>query len=94
MRKIILCLVGIVSFAFGNTKQKIVNNFKAYIATIMKSEKALEARVGDKVTLRLSNSNEISAEIIYIVEESNEEVILVFEITRDVEELVKYRKIA
>lgn len=27
MRKIILCLVGIVSFAFGNTKQKIVNNF-------------------------------------------------------------------
>mgnify|MGYP003440871599 CR=1 FL=1 len=41
-----------------NFKGKIVNNFKSYIATVLKSEKALEAEVGDKVTLRLSNSND------------------------------------
>ena len=78
----------------SSEKGKIVNNFKSYIATVLKSEKALEAEVGEKVTLRLSNSNEIDAKIIYIVEENHDEVILVFEITRDVEDLVKYRKIA
>lgn len=75
-------------------KGKIVNNFKSYIATVLNTEKALEAEVGDKVTLRLSNANEIDAEIIYVVEESPEEVILVFKITRNVEDLIDYRKIA
>lgn len=80
--------------ATSTEKGKIVNNFKSYIATVLSSEKALEAEVGDEVTLRLSNLDEIDAEVIYIVEESDEEVILVFEITEDVEYLINYRKIA
>lgn len=72
---------------------KVVNNFKCYIATSMKTENALEAKVGDKVTLRISNGNEIDAKIVYTKEEDKSKI-LVFEITRDVEELVNYRKIS
>ena len=55
---------------------KIINNFEAYIATNLESQKAKEAEVGDKVTLRLSNSEEIPAEIAYIIEEDNSKLII------------------
>ena len=35
---------------------KIINNFEGYIVTTINSEKAMQAKVGDDVTLRLSNS--------------------------------------
>jgi len=72
---------------------KIVNNFEAYIATPINSEKAMKAQIGDKVTLRLSNSEEISAEIVYIVEEENERLIT-FKIDSGIEMLANYRKIS
>lgn len=77
----------------SNEKGKIVNNFKCYIATPINTEKAMSAKVGDKVTLRLSNSDEISAEIVYIKDEEKNRI-LVFEINEDVAELLEYRKIS
>lgn len=77
----------------SSEKGKIVNNFECYIATSINSEKSMLAKVGDKITLRLSNSDEVEAEIVYIKEE-NENRIIVFKIQEDVSELIEYRKIS
>lgn len=72
---------------------KIVNNFECYIASVMDSEEAKEAEVGDEVKLQLLNSEEIPAEIAYISSEPNDSRIIVFKITNGVEDLIGYRKI-
>ena len=72
---------------------KVLNNFMCYIACPVSSEKAMEAKVGDKVVLKLSNSTEINATIDYIVEETNSRVI-VFKIKDNVEDLIEFRKIS
>lgn len=77
----------------SNEKGKIVNNFKCYIATPISTEKAMSAVVGDKVTLRLSSSEEIDAHIVYIKEENNARII-VFEFDEKIEKLLEYRKIS
>lgn len=77
----------------SNEKGKIVNNFKCYIATPISTEKAMSASVGDQVTLRLSTSDEVSAEIVYIKEE-NESRIIVFEFDEKVDKLLEFRKIS
>ena len=50
-------------------------------------------KFGNILTLRLSDSTEIPAEIVQIKEENNGRVI-VFKITREVEKLIEYRKIS
>ena len=77
----------------SNEKGKIVNNFKCYIATPISTEKAMEAKIGDIVTIRISNSIEVDSKIVYIKEEQNKRVI-VFEISQNVENLMEYRKIS
>lgn len=42
---------------------KIINNFAFYIAVTMNSNKSKEAKIGDKVNLRIASSDEIEAEI-------------------------------
>lgn len=75
---------------------KIIDNFCCYIACVLKSEnlKEKEAEIGDSLTLRLSNNEEVNAEIIYISKESEEEDLVVFKLERYVEELINYRKIS
>ena len=77
----------------SSEKGKIVNNFECYIATSMDSEKGALAKIGDNVILRLSNADEINAEIVYVKEEKNN-TILVFKIEENVSELLTYRKIS
>lgn len=77
----------------SNEKGKIVNNFKCYIATPLSTEKAMSASVGDNVTLRLSTSDEVDAEIVYIKDEDKNRII-VFEFDEKVEKLLEYRKIS
>lgn len=72
---------------------KIVNNFECYIAVPTDSEKAMLAQVGDKLLLKLSNSDEVDAEIVYIKEEDQKRI-LVFKIKEDVTDLLEYRKIS
>ena len=80
--------------ATNNTTGKVINNYECYIATIIKSDEAKEAEVGDKVTLRLSNQEEIKASIVYSYEEKDGSILLVFKINNSVEELIDYRKIS
>lgn len=80
--------------ATSNTEGKIINNFYSYIATIMNSEEAKSKKVGDIITLRLSTSTEVKAEITYIKEQEDGSILLIFKITKGVEELINYRKIA
>lgn len=79
--------------ATSDEKGKIVDNFKCYLTCIIKSEKARETKVGDKVKIRLPNSEEVIAYIEYISIEDDDEVVLVFRINNCVEELIQYRKI-
>ncbi len=72
---------------------KIINNFQCYIACTLKSEQAKNAKVGDKVLLRLPDDAEVSSEISYISEEENE-VLLVFRVDTEVQNLTNYRKIS
>lgn len=72
---------------------KIINNFEGYIATSLSSEKAKEVKVGDSVKVRLSNAEEITAKIEYLIEESDSKLI-VFKVTNGSELLANYRKIS
>lgn len=80
--------------AENNEKGKIINNFECYIATILNSVQAKDAKIGDKVKLILSNLEEISATIAYINIEEDESRTIVLKITNNIEELIKYRKIS
>ncbi len=80
------------STPLNNEKGKIVNNFEGFIATPINTEKAMNSKVGDTVTIRLSTSDEIDAEIVYIKEEENNRI-LVFKIEEKIAELLEYRKI-
>ena len=75
-------------------KGKLINNFESYIAVVSGSEEAKRARIGDEVTLQLSNSEKIEAEIEYINIENDDSRVLVFKITNNIEKLNKYRKIS
>ena len=72
---------------------KIVNNFFCYIACVINTENAMEAKEGDIVTLRLSNTEEVNAQIEKIIEEEKNRVV-VFKITKQVENLLEYRKVS
>ncbi len=78
--------------ATSNESGKIIDNFEAYIATSLQSDKAKDAKVGDTVKLRLSNSEEITAKINYIIDEA-ESKLIIFKITNGLELLSNYRKV-
>lgn len=78
-----------------NTKNvKVIDNFECYIAVPMSSEDAFNAKLNDTVYLRFKNTKDalIQATIEYISNE-DDEVLLVFKIGSNIEELSKYRKI-
>lgn len=72
---------------------KVIDNFSCYIATIISSEEAKQAQVGDKINVRLSNNTEIPAEIVNIVNEDDENILIILKVNEQIEELSKYRKI-
>ena len=67
---------------------KVINNFVCYIACPINSERAMEAKVGDSVSLKMSNSTTIPAVIDYIAEDG-ENRIIVFKIKQDVEKSIE-----
>lgn len=75
---------------------KIIDNFSCYIACILENKNLEEkqAKVGDILKIRLSNSKEIESEIVYISKESEQEDLVVFKLQQCVEELINYRKIS
>ena len=71
---------------------KLLNNYECYIACPINTENSEVAEVGDKVKLKLPDSVEVDAKIVQINEEENQRVII-FEISQNVENLLEYRKI-
>lgn len=80
--------------ATSNEKGKIINNFYSYIATILTSENAKNSKVGDTVTLRVVTSKDVRAEIVRKKTLDDGQVLVVFKITKGVEELINYRKVS
>lgn len=72
---------------------KIINNFYSYIACSINTDNAMEAKVGDCVKIRFSDSKQVKAEIVKINEEEKNRVII-FKINENVEQLIEYRKIS
>ncbi len=73
---------------------KIINNFSCYIAAVIDSDEARNAKVGDKVKIRLANTQEAKAEIKAINNAKDDSKLIVFEIKNGVEYLVNYRRIS
>lgn len=73
---------------------KIINNFECYIATVSSSEEAKQAKIEQQVKIRLSNNEEVMAKITNIIEENDGEVLIILKLTKQVEELINYRKIS
>lgn len=75
---------------------KIIDNFSCYIACILENKNLEEknVKVGDNLTLRLSNSEEVEAEITYISKENEKEDLVIFKLEQYVEQLINYRKIS
>lgn len=76
----------------SNESGKVIDNFKCYIAITMNSKEAMEAKVNDKVKIRISNSEEENAKIVQINEESGKRTII-FQINKMTESLISHRKI-
>ena len=77
----------------SNDGGKVIDNFKCYIAMTLNSKEAMEAKVNDKVKLRISNEDEEDAKIIQINEESGKRTII-FQVDRMTEDLINHRKIS
>lgn len=77
----------------SDNKAKVINNFECYIAVTFNSEEAKKTKEGAKVKIRLSNQEEVKAEVYKIKEEGTNRLII-FKITDGVEKLINYRKIS
>ena len=77
----------------NNDCGKIIDNFKYYIAVVVNSKQADEAKVGDKVTLKISNVEEQQAEIVKINENDGNRTII-FQVNKMSENVITYRKVA
>jgi len=77
----------------SNEKGKVINNYECYIATILESDEAKEAKLNKKVTLRLSTQDEVNAIISHIDKQEDKSILIVFKINDCVEKLIDYRKI-
>ena len=80
----------------NNTKSiKIIDNYYCYIVVSIKDEHKDSIQVGDKVQIRLNYGDltKTTAEIVNIKEEGDAKTV-VLKITKNVEELISYRKIS
>ena len=82
------------AIATSTESGKVVNNYECYIATIIKKDKTHDIEKDDRLELRLSNGDEIPARVYYIQEQTDDDVLVVFRITKDVEKLIDNRKIS
>lgn len=77
----------------SSEKGKVINNYECYIATVLESEQAKEAKLNKKVSLRLSTQDEVDAIISHISKQEDKSMLIVFKINDCVEKLIDYRKI-
>lgn len=77
----------------SSNKAKVINNFECYIAVGFNKNNLENIQIGKKATLRLSNKEEVKAEI-YKINEDGNDALVIFKITEEVENLINYRKIS
>ena len=82
------------TIATSTESGKVVNNYVCYIATILKKDQLHDIEQGDNLELRLSNGDEIASTVENITEQTNDDVLVVFKISKDVEKLINNRKIS
>lgn len=82
------------TLATSQTSGKVINNFECCIATILESNEAKEAKIGDTVSLRISDCDEITGKIEYISTQEDNSTLIVFHINKNVEKLISCRKIS
>lgn len=81
--------------ANSTTSGKIVDNVNCYIATIMDKDKTHDINTESKgIKIRLSNAEEISADIEYIAQQPDDKLLIILKVDRQIEELLNYRKIS
>jgi len=75
---------------------KVIDNFYCYIVCILDNENinAADVKVGNKIKLRLSNTQEVTSIVEYIAQEGENESLVVLKIDKCIEELINYRKIS
>lgn len=73
---------------------KIINNFRCNIACILESDESKKIEVGKSIKLRLQDSQEIPVKIVKKEVQTSGKVLLIFEVTNSVVDLMKYRKIS
>ena len=64
------------------------------MATVLDSEMAKNIEIGKKVTITLSSGTEINASISYTGKQSDDKVLIVFDLNTLTDELIEYRKIS
>ena len=70
---------------------KIMDNYYCYIVSVLDSEQAKQAQVGDEVQIRLPSSKIVDATIEYKTIDG-QECVITFKIENSIEELNSYRK--
>lgn len=79
----------------STTSGKIVDNVNCYIATIMEKDKSHEISTKSTgIKVRLSNAQEISADVEYVANQPDDKVLIILKVDRQIEELLNYRKIS
>ena len=78
----------------SNEKGKIVTSFDTYLATVLNSDAARKAKVGDKIKIDIGNNTSVKAEIVSIKVENENERLIIFKIINLSEDILNYRKIS
>lgn len=73
---------------------KIINNYQCYIVFNSNTNEAKNSKVGDKIKIRVQNSDTLKASVENIIDEDDESKTITVKITNDVEKLIAYRKIS
>lgn len=78
----------------NNESAKIIDDFNCYLATVLDSEIAQKAEVGDNINITLSSGEEIKSSIVYKKFQDDGRILIVFKVPVLTEELMSYRKIS
>jgi len=82
------------AIASSDVTSKIVNNYNNYIVFNSNSQEAKNAKVNDKVNIKVQNDEAIVAKIQNIIEEDDGSRTIAISVEKNIEELLSYRRIS
>lgn len=82
------------AIASSDVTAKIVNNYNNYIVFNSNSQEAKNAKVNDKVNIKVQNDEAIVAKIQNIIEEDDGSRTIAISVEKNIEELLSYRRIS